>query len=210
MNWGAVDDNRSTIPSIALQPLDAQELIASEVLGPDELKHGVQRMLSANVLEEGVWNELPNSARTCRLVLRSPGAAMLSVQFDRWELRKVTTVHLYDEDLTYFIGGFTTANRNPEDGTMATAVVPGDAVVIEYSVPVQSPNGELHVASITHGYRDLFNFKGAGYLRDYWPGYASQPCHISVNCPAAAEIGKVRRRPLLCSCVRMEVGVPGF
>jgi len=186
LNWGAVDDNRSTIPSIALHPLDAQELIASEVLGPNELKYGVQRMLSANVLEEGVWTELPNSARTCRLVLRSPGAAMLSVQFDQWELPEGATVHLYNEDHTYFIGGFTTANRNPEDGTMATAVVPGDAVVIEYSVPVQSPNGELHVASITHGYRDLFNFKEAGYLRDYWPGYASQPCHINVNCPAAA------------------------
>ncbi|MBK7239168.1 MAG: hypothetical protein IPI00_03095 [Flavobacteriales bacterium] len=186
LNWGNGDDDRSTIPSISLHPLDVQALVDSEDLGSDELKYGVQRVLSANVVQEGVWTQLPNGDRSCRLLLRSPGAAMLSVQFDQWELPVSATVHLYNEDRNFYIGGFTMSNRNPDDGSMATAVVPGDAVVIEYRMPAQSPTGDLHVASITHGYRDLFNFREAGYLRDYWPGYASHTCNINVNCPQAA------------------------
>lgn len=186
LNWGSGDDNRSSIPSIALHPLDPQALVDSEELGTDELKYGVQRMLAANVLQQGVWDQFPSGERSCRLILRSPGAAMLSVQFDQWELPTGATVHLYNEDRNFYIGGFTQANRNPNDGSMATAVVPGDAVVIEYRLPAQSSYGALNVASITHGYRDLFNFREAGYLRDYWPGYASNTCNINVNCPQAA------------------------
>lgn len=185
-DWDNVDHVRSTIPSISLHPLDAQALIDAEEPDSRELKYGVQRFIQVDVLGEGLWRDLPDGDRICLLNIYSPGAAMLSVQFDQWQLPRGATVHLYNEDRTFFIGGFTAENRNPVDNSMATAVVPGDEVVIEYRVPALGPEGRLHVSSITHGYRDLFHFGEAGYLRDYWPGYASQPCHINVNCSQAS------------------------
>lgn len=106
---------------------------------------------------------------------------MLSVQFDRWELPASAEVYLYDEARTTFIGAFNDSNRAP-DGTMATAVVPGDAVVIEYRSPGLVPSGDLHVSSITHGLRDIFRFHST-LEKDYDPGYQSLPCEININCP---------------------------
>ncbi|MBK7085983.1 MAG: hypothetical protein IPH53_15485 [Flavobacteriales bacterium] len=42
------------------------------------------------------------------------------------------------------------------------------------------------MASITHGYRDIFDFGAQGLLRDYDPGYQSAPCHNNTICPVAA------------------------
>ncbi|MCB0763384.1 MAG: hypothetical protein KDB84_01670, partial [Flavobacteriales bacterium] len=177
--------DRSTVPAIGLPPLEASTLIASEEGHQAGVKYGVQRVVPVDVIDNGDWTELPNGERLCRLMLRSPGAAMLSVQFDQWELPVGAMVYLYNEDRNFFIGGFNAENRGP-DGTMATAVVPGDALLIEYRLPQNAGFGSLHVSSITHGYRDVFHFGEKGMLRDYWPGYSSLPCNINVACAQAS------------------------
>ncbi len=111
---------------------------------------------------------------------------MLSVQFDRWELDEDAVVYLYNEARTHFIGGFDDGNRGL-DGTMATAVLPGEAVVIEYRTPFRSRGtDQLRVSSVTHGFLDLFQFTSADEERDYDPGYQSSPCQININCPEGA------------------------
>jgi len=184
LDWGEPMLERTGLPEAALHQPDTAGLFQDD--GPGGFRYGLQRELVVDVPMEGAWEALPDGQRVCRLVLRSPGAAMLSVQFDRWELPVGGVVHLYDEARTYFIGGFDHTNRGP-DGTMATAVVPGEAVVIEYLLPGMVLSGELRVASITHGLRDIFKFHGADPERDYDPGYQSAACQINVNCPAAAE-----------------------
>ncbi|MEO8590752.1 MAG: hypothetical protein ABI432_15360 [Flavobacteriales bacterium] len=174
---------RSALPESVLHRPDTAGLLQEDV--PGGFRYGVQRALEVDVLALGRWDDLPDGPRVCRLVLRSPGATMLSVQFDRWELPEGAVVYLYNEDRTFFIGGFDRTNRAP-DGTMATAVIPGDAVVIEYRLPGFVAPGQLHVASITHGLRDIFSFGEAGYMRDYYPGYESLACQININCPEAA------------------------
>nr|MDQ3100884.1 hypothetical protein [Bacteroidota bacterium] len=81
-----------------------------------------------------------------------------------------------------YIGGFDQMNRSP-NGTMATAVIPGDHIVIEYILPPGAPDGDLRVQSITHGYQDIFGFRQE---RDIDPGYQSAPCHVNVACPEAS------------------------
>lgn len=171
-------------PEAAINPADR---------GVDErgvLRYGEQLFRAVDVPLLGHWDQLEDGSSVCRLTLRSQGAKMISVQFDVWEPGEGATVFLYREDRTFTIGAFDQGDRSSM-GNMATQVVPGDAVVIEYHVPSGSRVGQLHVASITHVFMDLFAQRTAvedhpGDDRDYNPGYQSSPCHINANCPEAA------------------------
>lgn len=159
-----------------------------------DFRYGTQRFHAMDVLATGRWDVLPGGGLVCRAALRCPGAVMLSVQFDQWELNPGDAVYLYDAARTRFIGGFDASNRAP-DGGMATAVLPGDEVVIEFRTNgVHRRPAQLHVASVTHGFLDLFGFTAdADEQRDYDPGYQSAPCHINVICPEASDWQQEKR-----------------
>ncbi|MBK9176892.1 MAG: hypothetical protein IPM46_11275 [Flavobacteriales bacterium] len=180
--WGDSGLTRQGLPEVGFSVPDPSETEEQRTTG---FRYGVQLFQEADVLALGRWDALSDRSMICRLVLRSPGALMLSVQFDQWELNEGDVVFLYTADRNRFIGGFDASNRQ-EDGSMATAVLPGDAVVIEYrTTRVHQRPARLRVSSITHGIMDLFGFNAeAG--RDYNPGYQSAPCHTNVICPEAA------------------------
>lgn len=181
--WMFPDLDRGMVEVIDLGPAPEPEAASCS----SGFRYGVQRFLEADVLVRGRWDALPSGGFICRLVLRSPGAAMLSVQFDRWELNDGDAVFLYDAARSTYLGAFDASNR-AADGSMATAVVPGDEVVIEYRVQGHHRNhAELRVASITHGLFDIFRFAQEQQdTRDYDPGYQSAPCHTNIICPEAA------------------------
>ena len=125
LDWGGAAPHGNHLPEVALPALDRAALIANEVPAvPDGIAYGTQRFIAIDVPTQGDWITTPDDRRICRLVLRSPGAVMLSVQFDRWELNAGDVVYLYNTDRTHFIGGFDASNRAP-DGSMATAVLLG-------------------------------------------------------------------------------------
>jgi hypothetical protein len=175
--------SRQTVPVVGLEAIPDQPDPHSDALVDGEFNYGVQRFVEVDVVAQGEWQDLEEGGRLCRIAIASEGAVMLSLQFDRWELPQGALIYLYDEERTTFIGGFDHSNRLP-DGTMATAVLPGDRLVLEYRVPAGMPAGELRIASLTHGYRDLFGFLGN---RDIDPGYQSSPCNVNVACPEAAQ-----------------------
>ena len=184
IGWGTAMALRSDVPVMTVGGVDPFALVAS--LPTDgEFRYGVQRTVQLDVPQEGLWMDLTEGGRVCQVVLSSPGAVMLSVQFDRWSLPAGAEVFLYNPDRTFFIGGFNASNASPQ-GTMATSVIPGDRVVIEYRVPSEVLPGRLRVESVTHGISDIFRFAEAGLLRDIDPGYQSAPCHNNVICPAAS------------------------
>lgn len=186
-NWGS-RQVAAPVPVISLQPLGH----ARSVSAPDQhgvFNYGEQRFIAIDVVAQGEWQDLEDGSRICRIAIESEGASMLSVQFDRWELPEGAKVFLFDRERTRFIGGFDRSNRTPT-GKMATAVLPGDQVVIEYHVPAGTEAGELRVASITHGHIDLFGLQAA---RDIDPGYQSSPCNINVVCPEAADWQQIKR-----------------
>ncbi|MCC7503327.1 MAG: hypothetical protein IT229_12405 [Flavobacteriales bacterium] len=185
--WGGTAPHSSSLPVVALSALDRQTLIAQDqVAHPTEERYGIQRFWGVDVMAQGQVDALPDDRQMHRIVLKSPGAVMLSVQFDQFDLAPDTWVFLYNTDRTFFIGGFNELNELPT-GDLATAVVPGDEVVIEVQerVPATGQTA-LHIGSITHGYRDIFNFGEQGLLRDYDPGFQSAPCHNNVICPIAS------------------------
>lgn len=188
--WTYPDLDRGMVATVDLGELSAEEI--PPVQG--DFRYGVQRFQRIDVLDPlARWDVLPGGGSYCRLTLRSPGAVMLSVQFDRWELNEGDVVYLYDAAKTRFIGGFNASNRSP-DGTMATALLPGDEVVIEYRTNgARVRPAELRVSSVTHGIVDLLRSTDAEEARDYDPGYQSAPCHINTACPEAANWQQQKR-----------------
>ncbi len=181
--WSLEPEERATVPGFALSAIEAADELIEAGGG---FRYGTQRDLAVDVVRDGRWSQLPDGRRLGRVLLHSPGAAMISVQFDRWELAAGGQVFLYDAAGLRSIGAFDATNRGP-DGSMATELLPGDSVVVEYVLPGLVRAGELHIASITHAYFDPFaRDTGEADARDFDPGYQSAPCHIGINCPEAA------------------------
>ncbi len=184
VGWGTASGHTDLLPTVSLPALDRAVLVQQDVDSPSlGFRYGVQRHVQADLTVQGEWVGTVDDRRVCRLVIESPGAVMLSVQFSAFDPAPEARVYLYDRERRHFIGGFTEQNELP-DGTLATAVVPGDAVVIELVEPIGGrAASRLLVGSITHGFRDIFGFGEQGLLRDYDPGYQSAPCNVNVACP---------------------------
>ena len=190
--WGRTGGEQHVSASVELEALDpgALENMAEVVERADArvARYGTQRPLNIDLLQRGQWQQLPDGRSVCRLLVRSPRASMISLQFDMFDPGPEVWMFIYDEARTTFIGGFTEANELPGE-KLATALIPGDAVVIEVIGPAEMrATSHLHLASLTHAFRDIFhvnnNDEGS---RDIDPGYQSAPCHNNVICPAAAD-----------------------
>lgn len=190
--WNNQSKKFGALPFVELQlPLSLAPTQAekeqSSLIG---FKFGEQLFTDIDILEAGEWTD----QGVCRFEVRSPGAEMISLQFSEFDLTEGAKVFIYNSDRTYFIGSFTKAN-NKVAGTLATAVIPGDAIVIEYHMPVLTNRKcKLKLGSITHGYLDIFNFNES---KDIDPGYQSAPCHNNAICPIASAWQSEKRSVVL-------------
>ncbi|MBL7964365.1 MAG: hypothetical protein JNM31_11050 [Flavobacteriales bacterium] len=193
MGWGEWA-TPAGISERALTYLDRAALLASDTLTGTGFRYGVQRSFEVDVMESATWEKLPDGRRVGRLLLRSPGAVMTSFQFSAFDPAPDAMIFFYDVDRTHLLGGFNERNKLPT-GTFATAVVKGDAVIIEIQERSDIPESSvLQLSSITHGYKDIFHFfdppeegeEEEGDGRDYYPGYESLPCQVNINCPTAS------------------------
>ncbi|MBS1939541.1 MAG: hypothetical protein JST38_01505 [Bacteroidetes bacterium] len=185
--WGGTAHALVAPPVMELGPVDpAAAMAEADTAGaPGGLRFGVQRAMVADILAQGQWSPMPGGGSVCRFRLKSNGAVMMSVQFSAFHLPPGGRVFLYNAAHSTFLGGFTQANEQPS-GRFATAFLPGDEVTVEYQQPAGAGAAVLHVASITHAWRDMLR-QGSAAQRDINPGYQSAPCHNNVACPIAAD-----------------------
>ena len=92
---------------------------------------------------------------TFYLGIESPGAMSIGFHFDEFQLTNHTEMFIYDEEETMHIGSFNSKN-NDFTGEKSTAVVKGDRVVIELTVPNHEVRDlELHMSIVTHDFLDF-------------------------------------------------------
>jgi len=127
----------------------------------------------------GIWRTLKNGDRIWNLGIRSVGAYSLNLIFSEYELAPGARVFIYNEDKSDYIGGFDHRN-NKSHGKLATTLVSGEAIIIEYYEPQAVKGlGRLRVGSVTHAYRDVQN-----KAKSLIPGFgAADPCTINIHCP---------------------------
>lgn len=186
VDWGVTDPHPMVLPGTFLGTVDraAAEAAADTADAPLAYRFGTQRLFQADLAAQGQWTSLPDGGRLCRYEVRSTGAVMIALQFSSFHLPWGGRLYLYDKARTRFIGAFTQANESP-DGRFATALLPGDAVVLEYRGPAGATAPEIVLEGLTHAWRSFIPTGQAE--RDLNPGYQSLPCHNNVACPIAAD-----------------------
>lgn len=105
-------------------------------------------------LDDGAWTADGDTA-VWRMRLNSAGATLLIASFDRFELPPGAELLFSDVDGVVTQGPYTAAHRTP-DGHFWTAMVPGDAALLELRVPASRRDEvELHLAQLGHGVHPL-------------------------------------------------------
>lgn len=180
IGWASNSKQFIDLPNVQLMR-SAGEIVKQVDDGPG-FNYGEQIFTDVDVLASGIWSETNNES-ICRFEVTSPGAKMISLQFSEYQLVEDASIFIYNADRTNFIGSFTSAN-NKSSGKLATAVVPGESVVVEFHQPISTTaTSVLHLGSITHAY---FNMLDVDVAKDYNPGYQSAACHNNVNCAVGA------------------------
>lgn len=127
---------------------------------------------------DGIWIDRKNNEKIWYVKIISSNAYSLGVLFDQFRLPIGSKLFIYSSDHKHIRGAFTYKN-NKATNILAIAPVQGDEIIIEYHEPVNTQfKGELHIASIAHDYKNIFN-----YLTKSEKGYGdSGDCNININC----------------------------
>jgi hypothetical protein len=174
-----------------------REDLINEQAGGSPWRFGINMPVSLNVLTQGERQVLPNGDKLYRLGIYSKDAMTINLTFSQYRLPRGAKLFIYNKAQTDIIGAFTKSN-NQDDEQLGTTLLRGDEIVLEYFEPAQVEfAAKLTVGTVTHGYRDVFNYaKAFG---------SSGSCNVNVNCAQAADWQCEKR-----SVVMLVVGGSGF
>ena len=136
----------------------------------DEYQMDIDVMqITSPIYEEGIY--------TYTLGIKSQGAYGIGIIFDDFYLSDNSSLFIYDQDQTMFLGSFTSEN-NKASFIFPTSVAKGDHIIIELNVPEDEIDAvRLNIGTIIHDYEDIM-----GYFDDS-PGSTREDCNINVACP---------------------------
>ncbi len=125
----------------------------------------------------GIWIDSKNE-RIWYLKIKSPGAYSLSLVFDSYRLPIGSKLYIYNSDKNHIRGAFTYKN-NKINNILPIAPIRGDEIVLEYHEPYDVDfKGELHISTVAHDYKNVFNYLSKGEK-----GFGdSGSCNININC----------------------------
>lgn len=110
------------------------------------------------------------------LRLKSKNAQGLSIYSSNFYLPQHSEMHVYNNDRSKYIGGFTSIN-NHELRTFASELIESDEIIIEYFEPsFINEKPIIEITELGYAYRDVNNIDKAG---EYG---SSGACNINVNC----------------------------
>ncbi|MFQ6609441.1 MAG: trypsin-like peptidase domain-containing protein [Fidelibacterota bacterium] len=169
---------RSQFQSITMPEVDVASLLLEDETAPKDepFRFGYPQPVDLTLENSGTWEDLPDGGRLWRLRIVSPGAHSINLMYNRFHLPEGGRFFVYSEDLSTVLGAFTSQN-NKEHMEFATSPTEGDVTILEYYHPVEElGNTEISIASVIHGYRDVF-FNSDRNFGD------SGGCNNNVNCP---------------------------
>lgn len=116
-----------------------------------------KHQVSLNLKDHGVWYKLPDGSRIWQLAIRCPGALSIHLTYSEFWLPPAATFHLYTPDKNEILGAFTSLNNkgsNKSPRGFATALLPGDTIILEYYEPkAQRNKGILSIDKVFEGYQ---------------------------------------------------------
>mgnify|MGYP001250711315 FL=1 len=156
--------------------------IINRNLHPMVKKYADEYQVNVNVLEAAT-KIIDLYETTFYLGVESPGAKAIAFVFDKFYLTDNSKMFISSEDEFMSIGSFNSNNNNPIE-EISTAVVKGDRVIIELTVPNNEIKDiKLNLGVITHDFLDLMNFHNENAYND------RVDCNDNVVCPYTSQNG---------------------
>lgn len=143
---------------------------------------GVTVPVNINLNNSGTWSILSNGDRVWRLQLSSPGAKGNLLFFSEFFMPVGARMHVYSPDRRQMLGAFTSYN-NHSSGIFATALVKGEACIIEYYEPIEVlGQGVIAMNEFGYAYRAV-DMVDEITEEDSHVAMPSEPCEVDVKCP---------------------------
>jgi hypothetical protein len=192
-NWSS-KELPSFIPFERMPEVDVAQLAAEDAI-TDQYKDlpyrfGYEHEVSLNKSNSGrTFTDEAAGMKIWQLGIHCPGALSVSLRFDRFRVPKGGSVYIWSADRKEFLGAFD-HRSNKESGILATGLVHGEQVVVEYMIPTSLvDNSELEIGLVVHTYRSFVN---SPFLEDALeeargPFGDSGNCEVNVNCPEGAD-----------------------
>ena len=156
IQYGGIPNYQSDNKSIKFITTENLDIIDRD-LHPMVLKYADEYYVDINFLTEAT-KVINIYETTFYLGIESKGAKALAFVFDDFNLTENSEMFIYSEDESMYIGAFNSKNNNPS-GELATAVVKGDRVIVELTVPNHEIDElSLNMGTILHDFLDLMNF----------------------------------------------------
>jgi len=177
---------KKSVPVIELPPLDLSSINAednaNDVDKSQPWRYGVTRPLELDLLNSGIWTDLPNGDKIWQLAINSPEAINLSFNFEDFYLPEGSRLHFFNEDRTDVSKPYTVKD-NRESNILGSWFVRGETIIVEYYEPATVTDPvRLLLGSVIHGYR-------LGMVEDYVNRGLndSGDCNYDVNCPIGSD-----------------------
>ncbi len=168
--WGSV--NYVSIPPPDLNQLATEDAV-NDLNKAQPWRFGINNTVDHGPYNSGTITQVAGGS-VWRLGISAQGATSINLLFSEYDLPVGARVFLYTPDQKIVRGAFTHEN-NKAHGELATDIVEGDSLIVEYFYPGPATGIQgLRVGRITYGYRGLDKFKGYG---------DSGACNNNVNCP---------------------------
>ncbi len=180
IKYNIVEDN--------LKKIDLPAPDVGKLLEEDEFtdKYGIPMRFAVSLQTDidipkaGVWTNLPDGGRICRLKIKSENAKALIVYYDKFLIPEGGKLFLYNKSKTQVIGAFTSLT-NPKRSSFANEMILGDELTLEYYEPfgtLEKPC--LYINEVGYAYRAV------GYTLEESGFGGSGDCEVNVNCEEGA------------------------
>lgn len=171
-------DRTSGTAVITLEQPEVAETVSNPGFG-DRFRYGIPQTLDVDFMDAADWSTTDDGQLVGRLEIRSPGATSMNVFFSTFHLSGNAKILVSSTTLEPVSNTYEAEANLWSAGRLQTALVPGDAVVIEFQGnPDDQASSLLEIQSVVHGTADLF---GNDPARD------SYDCLIDVACSEGAD-----------------------
>lgn len=162
---------------VILSPPDLSSIRTADERDPLPYRYAVNLTVDLDILSHGLWNKASDGSSIWKLEVYAEGAEALTLYFSRFKIPPGGKLFVYNPRRTRCLGAFTEKNNNPE-ASFATALIPGDRIILEYNaLPGNFPIPEIHISEIAYAYRGVQEQQKNG--RDFG---GSGACQVNIHC----------------------------
>jgi len=172
-----LEPSKKVLPSLDLTILQTEDEIDKQNGLPP--RFGLPIDVNYEITNSGIWTTLPSGDRIWRLKIYCENAVSINLLYDRFWLPQGAKFHIYKEDKSQIIGGFSSANnrgtqQNPSKFT--TGLLLGDSIILELFEPIEVKDlSIISIDKVVHGYIELAQLLNVGWG-------TSGSCQVNVNC----------------------------